>query len=254
MVAPLAARWTFTARQVLWSLVDWVFTPRCVNCRRAGARVCAACRAQIRYMPPHPCAVCGSPQPAGPACPACALLREAGVTALRAVAVFDGPVQRALHALKYQRDQMLADELARWLFAHPLTRQVTGAVVAPVPLSAERLRERGYNQAALLARGLAELTGWDFAPQLLAKVRHTRTQVGLSARERRANVQDAFAVTPGQRVAGRTVVVVDDVTTTGSTLMAVARPLRAGGAAHIYGLTLARADDSAFATAHSLPQ
>lgn len=173
---------------------------------------------------------------------------------MRAVAVFDGPVQRALHALKYKHDQMLADVLAQWLAAHPIIRDIGAAVVVPVPLSAERLRERGYNQAALLARGLAELTGWGFAPQALSKVRHTRTQVGLSARERRANVQDAFAVLQTQRVAGRTVVIVDDVTTTGSTVLAVARPMRAAGVAQLYGLTLARADDSAFARSHSLPQ
>lgn len=254
MFAPNVARLAYTTRQTLWSLVDLIFTPRCVSCRQVGARVCASCSATIRYLPAQPCAVCGAPQPGGANCPACARLREAGVTALRAVAVFDGPVQRALHALKYQHDQILADLLARWLAAHPLTREIPHALVAPVPLSAERLRERGYNQAALLARGLAELTGWHFAPHLLAKVRHTRTQVGLSARERRANVLDAFAVSHPQQAAGRTVVVVDDVTTTGSTLMAVARPLRAAGATHIYGLTLARADDAAFAISHSLPQ
>jgi ComF family protein len=120
------------------------------------------------------------------------------------------------------------------------TLALPGEVVIPVPLSPQRLRERGYNQAGLLARGFAELAGLRYAPEGAGRVRHTASQVGLSAEQRRANVAGAFEGRP-RFVAGRAVILVDDVRTTGATLEACAEALRAAGAASIWGLTLARA-------------
>jgi ComF family protein len=112
--------------------------------------------------------------------------------------------------------------------------------VMPVPMSPERLRERGYNQAALLARGLADLAGLPFQSAGLRRVRHTASQVGLNVEARRANVQGAFAA-EGQHVAGRRFILVDDICTTGATLAACAEALDEAGAAAVWGLTLGRA-------------
>jgi ComF family protein len=114
------------------------------------------------------------------------------------------------------------------------------ATVTPVPLSVERQRERGYNQAALLARAFAELAGLPYDPLAARRVRHTETQVRLTAEARRRNVQGAFRGRP-ERVAGRTIILVDDITTTGATLMACAEALTTAGAAAVWGLTLGRA-------------
>jgi ComF family protein len=135
---------------------------------------------------------------------------------------------------------ILADTLARLLARAWDPGGVPGDLVVPVPLSAERLRQRGYNQAGLLARGFAELARLDYAPAALRKLRHTVSQVGLSAEARLANVRNAFQAPP-TTVAGRAVILVDDVCTTGATLVAGAEALTAAGARSVWGFTLGRA-------------
>jgi ComF family protein len=159
---------------------------------------------------------------------------------IRSAAFFEGPLQNALHALKYKRDVILADSLAGLLVRVWEAHKVPGQVVMPVPLSAERMRERGYNQAGLLARGFADLAGLQHAPGGLRRVRHTASQVGLTAEQRRHNVRAAFEARP-EAVRGRAVIIVDDVCTTGATLVACAEALLAAGAAQVWGLTLGRA-------------
>lgn len=111
--------------------------------------------------------------------------------------------------------------------------------LVPVPLSARRYRERGYNQAALLARGLADLTGAPYQSNLLRRTRYTVSQVGLNASERRDNVQGAFQAV--RQAAGRNLMLIDDVCTTGSTLEACAQALKLAGAERVTALTLGRA-------------
>jgi ComF family protein len=113
-------------------------------------------------------------------------------------------------------------------------------LVAPVPLSAARQAERGYNQAALLARPLALAVGLSYQSQALRKIRETPSQVGLSADQRRDNVQDAFQAAPGI-VRDKSVLVIDDVITSGATFEACVQALFDGGANRVYGLSLARA-------------
>jgi ComF family protein len=112
-------------------------------------------------------------------------------------------------------------------------------MVVPIPLGKKRLRERGYNQVGLIARPLAMALGLEYAPQVLARRRETRSQVGLNKDARRDNVRDAFVA--GARVKGKTVLVMDDVATTGSTLSAGAEALYLSGAKDVYALTVARA-------------
>src|SRR5205823_1833243 len=112
--------------------------------------------------------------------------------------------------------------------------------LVPVPLDAARVRERGYNQAALLAAPVAAALDVPLAPTWLRRTRPTRPQVGLSARERRVNVRGAFTCPEPAAVAGQRVLVVDDVMTTGATLEACAEALVAAGAAGVWGLIVAR--------------
>ncbi len=110
----------------------------------------------------------------------------------------------------------------------------------PVPLGKQRMKERGYNQVSTFARPLALAMGWRFSPSALKRVKETRSQVELSAVERMENVKDAF-VADRRRVDGQTVLVVDDVSTTGATLNSCAESLIRGGAKAVYALTIARA-------------
>jgi ComF family protein len=154
--------------------------------------------------------------------------------------VFAGSLRKALHRLKYSRDVSLGEVLARPLISFLSETGWEIHLVTPVPLSPERLAERGYNQAALLARPVALALGMEYTPSALKKVRETPSQVGLTYDQRRENVEGAF-VASSSLVKDKNVLVVDDVTTSGATLDSCAWALLSGGAKQVFGLTLARA-------------
>jgi ComF family protein len=157
----------------------------------------------------------------------------------RSAAAYEGPLEKAIHRFKYEGWRALAPVLAG-LAADRLAVEIPpGAVIVAVPLHPRRRRARGYNQSELLA---AELRSWLHlaAPDgRLCRQRDTPPQVGLDRLRRYANVDGAFAW-QGPQLTGETVVVVDDVTTTGATLEACAAALRAGGSGRVLGLTVAR--------------
>ena len=159
---------------------------------------------------------------------------------MRSWLVFEGPIRLALHKLKYRRNLALGDALARQLvpFVQGLGWPID--VVVPVPLGKKRMQERGYNQVGLVALPLAALGGWEYAPKALTRARETRSQVGLSAAERKENVSGAFHSNPAP-VSGKTVLLMDDVATTGATLASCSKALLESGARGVYALTLARA-------------
>lgn len=160
--------------------------------------------------------------------------------ALRSWVAFEGPIRLALHRLKYRRNLALGDALAQPLADYCRRLNWRVEIVVPVPLGKRRLQERGYNQVGLIAMPLAALNGWRYAPHALSRVRETKSQVGLSAAERQENVEGAFRADP-RRVTNRTVLLMDDVATTGATLSACAEALLSAGAKAVFALTLARA-------------
>lgn len=155
------------------------------------------------------------------------------------MAHFDGAIRQAVHALKYRDCRVIARDLgelmADWWKEHPMPADV----VVPVPLHAERLRDRGYNQAALLARAFADQTDLPLDETTLIRHRSTATQTELDADQRRENVKDAFQCT-SMALIDRRVLLIDDVCTTGATLASCAIALCDGGASEVRGLTLAR--------------
>jgi len=159
---------------------------------------------------------------------------------IRSVAYFEGVLRKAMHSFKYRRRAVLAeppgDLMAAYWRQHPMIVDV----VVPVPLHAARLRQRGYNQAALLARHMARRVGLGVDEVTLVRQRATASQVELDAKQRRENVRDAFACS-GDGLAGKQVLLIDDVCTTGATLEACAVALGEGGARGVQALTLARA-------------
>jgi ComF family protein len=162
---------------------------------------------------------------------------------LRAYAFYGGPLREAIAALKYKDLRALATPLGQLMADGwtALSNQQAGFdVVVPMPLHRSRQRERGYNQASLLARELGTHLGWPVVEDALVRIRATVPQVGLDAEARRANVRGAFQCT-NTDLAGRCVLLVDDVCTTGATLEAASFALREGGASSIVAYTLARA-------------
>jgi ComF family protein len=149
-------------------------------------------------------------------------------------------VRLAVQRLKYSQERHLVDPLAALLLECLAARPLAVDAVVPVPLDDRRARSRGYNQAALLAAPVATTLAVPLAPGWLRRTRPTRPQVGLTARDRRANVRGAFACPEPAAVAGRRLLVVDDVMTTGATLEACAEALVAAGAAGVWGIVVAR--------------
>jgi ComF family protein len=149
-------------------------------------------------------------------------------------------VRRAVHDLKYrgikERAALLADVLAQAIERRPLAVDI----LVPVPLAPARRRQRGFNQAELIAGSLGERLDWPVDPSLLVRVRETPQQIKRSAAERRENVADAFACPSPDAIMGRRVALVDDVMTTGATLGSCAEALKMAGAARVYGLVVAR--------------
>lgn len=153
--------------------------------------------------------------------------------------MFKSPVREAVHRLKYKHDIGLGEALSRHLIELYDILNWPVDLILPMPLSSTRLQERGYNQASLLARPLALARNVPYKPHAVSRIRHTRPQVGLSARERLENVKDAFSAR-GDLVEGKTILVIDDVTTTSATIQACCTALLQAGARQVYAMTLAR--------------
>jgi ComF family protein len=152
-------------------------------------------------------------------------------------------VTRLVKALKYRHAKAVVPAMAAML--EPLIRELPGAdvgrsgsLLVPVPLHSRRLRERGHNQSALLAEAVSESAGLPLSTALI-RTRYTRTQTGLGRAERRRNVRGAFEWT-GATLAGKTVVLVDDVYTTGATMEACAAACRTAGARQVWGLVVGK--------------
>jgi ComF family protein len=160
--------------------------------------------------------------------------------ALRSWSIYAGPVREAILRLKYGREIGLGDTLAQPLAAFTAELDWPVDIVAAVPLGRVRLRERGYNQAAVIGWPLALALGRPYVSDGLSRSRETTTQVGLSRSERRQNVRGAFVAAPS-RIARKNILLVDDVATTGSTVSAAAHALFASGASNVFALTVARA-------------
>ncbi len=207
-------------KHLLRSALDVLFPVRCVGCGRSGAYICVACLAKARRPPPGP------PPESGP------------LADVLTPFAYEGVVRTAVQHLKYRGLRSLVPEMARpmaWELAVTVPPPFT---LVPVPLHPARRRERGFNQAELLARELARLLDAPLSTGALRRTKDTSSQVSTSTRaERLRNVREAFAATDG--VDGATVVLVDDVTTTGATLLAAAQALLSAGAARVYGLTFA---------------
>lgn len=236
-------------RRLAAGLGDVVFPPSCLHCGglvepadagEAGFRhLCAACAARIEYVAPPHCRTCGHPfygaVEGERTCPHCLGLAPAFQEGRTAV-VFKGPARALVLELKYHRGLHVLHDFEGIFRRSPNVLEfVAGAVLVPVPLHARKLRERGYNQAQLLAESLARAAGGATTTAgLLRRVVDTETQTAFDRRARAANLKNAFALAAGAAInpASR-YILVDDVFTTGSTLNSCARTLRRAGALNL---------------------
>jgi ComF family protein len=235
-------------------LVDVILPRHCYNCGQPIAQdppgsFCHACWRLIRLIKPPYCPCCGRPFRSPVAlryspehrCGACRN-RPPPFDHARALGRYEGPLRQAIHLLKYRGKLHVERPLLQLACAHFSEHFPDTAfdAVVPVPLHRNRLMQREFNQAAVLARGLARHLNVPVLERSLVRVRWTRPQVELSGDERRRNVKNAFAVTDPPSIAGKTVLLIDDVFTTGATLDAAATALKAAEAAQVDVFALAR--------------
>jgi len=246
-VAPVAPREAAEWRQWVTAALDLVFPPLCPVCDGilgAGRRdpLCGACWEGFERIAPPWCRCCGAPLGIEGLCGACRGRRPRFAYA-RAAVLYGDLVREAIHAFKFGGRRGLANPLGDLLAGLGLS-VLPGAVpdaLVPVPLHPRRARERGYDQALLLARRLERAWGVPVVADALRRAVPTQPQADLDAAARRRNVRDAFAVRRPDLIAGCHVVLVDDVLTTGATAGECARALYRAGAATVGVLTVARA-------------
>jgi ComF family protein len=219
--------------------LDWVFPPSCAGCDQLGERICPSCLASIEVLPPPLCPKCSQPAPSGQVCDSCQN-DPPPWQECRSWAAYRGPLRSAIHRLKYRNDLGLCEPLSQHLVQLLQEQAWPVDCIVPIPLSRRRRQYRGYNQSAFLAYALALQTGLVYLPSALQRTRDTRSQVGLTAAERHRNLDGAFSART-DRISGRTVLLLDDVMTTGATLRNASRALLQAGASQVFTITLARA-------------
>lgn len=227
--------------------LDAVLPPLCLVCDDIVATpgLCPACWARLRWIAPPLCTCCGTPFELGDAlgrrCVACGV-RDSPLARTRAPLRYDAQSRELALRFKHADRLHAAPCLAAWMVAAGAEMLPDADIVAPVPLHWTRLAWRRHNQAAVLARLVARAAGRRCIPDLLIRRRRTPPQGDLGPEARRRNVSGAFAVAHRHRaaLAGRRVLLVDDVLTTGATLSACATTLTRGGAAAVDALTLLR--------------
>ena len=238
---PLSLKRVPSLTSLFDAALDFVFPISCVGCTTEGAYLCPDCLPRLPALRQPYCALCAQPNSSTP-CRWC-LTSPLALDGVAAAFTMEGAVRESVLQLKYHQVRGLAPTLAGLMEPAWQAKGLTAELVVPVPLHPRRLRQRGYNQSALLAKALSMRLNLPCDESVLVRIRDTGPQVGLSREKRALNVQNCFQASDapnGNAVKGKSVVVVDDVATTGSTLSACAQALRRQGASSVWGLVLAR--------------
>ncbi len=220
------------------NLAAVVLAQDCLLCAASsgGEVLCQACRIDLPLLGSECCPVCALPTPGANICGAC-LKQPPHFDATQAIYRYEFPLDRLIQSLKYSRRLTSAEFFGTVLARIPVPQRPD--MILPVPLSAERLAQRGFNQAVEIARPLAHALGMPLCIDQVRRNRDTPPQTLLAWKERKKNIRHAFDC--GIDLSGKTVLVIDDVMTTGATLDELARTLKARGAARVENRVLARA-------------
>ena len=226
----LADRWRAVA-EAIWPA-------RCIGCERRGTPLCDACRRQLPYLSDGACHRCGARLRARGVCRGCRRLWSA-LSSVRAPFSYEGAARTAVLTLKFRSGRYLAPLMGEFLREAVRVRPVQADVIVPIPLARARLRQRGFNQAQLLAEQVAGAVGGVVVADALERQERLPQQT-LTAKERLRNLSGAFSCPRPGAVLARRVLLVDDVVTTGATLSACADTLAEAGAARLTALAFAR--------------
>lgn len=224
-------------------ILDLVFPKKCLNCGKEGKYICENCLSKVPKLKPV-CPYCEKPSIDGMTHTKCR--RVYGLDGLVSVWDYEGVVRKAILALKYRYATEIASELSGRLVAELKDRYsyllVPDSVLAPIPLHWYRGNFRGFNQSEVIGKEVAKNLGWKFVPDLLVRKKSTIPQSTLEKEKRSSNVRGAFALSSHNSyfLIPNSIILFDDVFTTGSTLKEAARVLKRKGAEEVWGLTIAR--------------
>lgn len=232
---------------MLHLLADVIFPKRCVGCKKIGSYLCDNCFSNIELFQGFVCPMCLRSSATGETHPSC--ITPLGLDGLSSGVLYKGVVKRLLHRFKHKpflldmgatirrihRETISQNELfIRVLYSHP--------IVVAVPLFPKKLKTRGYNQAEILGKSLAREFNIEFRPKILTEIKSTKPQCKLNKEERKQNVQGAFEVSSQdvKQLKGKTVLLVDDMSSSCATLRECAKVLKKNGAKKVFGVTFAR--------------
>lgn len=224
--------------QKLWQLADLLYPPVCGGCGKPGSRWCEDCLGLTRILRGTLCPICGLPLEKDGICRDCREVKKHGFL-LRSWAVYEDPLRKAIHRIKYNQDIGLTEIFVKYMIEGIEELGWGFDMVIPVPLNAARKKERGYNQAGLLAWPISKAFGIQYGPKALSRNRYTISQTKLDAETRRKNVSGAFQA-DNRLVDGQIILLVDDLATTCSTIEACSEALLQAGARSVLAYTLAR--------------
>ena len=220
-------------------LLDLIFPKTCLGCGKEGKYLCDDCLAKVRLAKPI-CPYCEKASIDGFSHTKCA--KRLGLDGLTSIWEYEGVIRKAILSLKYKYSTEVGKELTS-IFIQDLMKRghpVKADVLIPIPLYWYRENTRGFNQSVEIGREVAAQMGWKFIPDLLIKTKSTVSQVELKGNARRQNLKGTFVINSSIKYQVSSIVLFDDVFTTGSTLREAAKVLKRSGAEKVWGLTIAR--------------
>lgn len=228
------------------SLLDYLFPKKCVNCKKFGSYICPSCFSYIAFLEHGTCVICQRQAIYGITHPGCKT--KYSIEGVLSSVVYTGVVKKLIYTFKYPPYLTTLQGLLIDLFyegmiqKEPFMKLISQkALFIPIPLHVTKYRKRGYNQAKILAAGLGKKLSIPVVDGL-DRIKNTKTQVGLSQTERQENIKEAFAIKEQlmhQLQEYRTIFLVDDVSTSGSTMKEAAKLLKKAGIETVWGITLA---------------
>ena len=236
-------------REMFETAIVFLYPAKCRVCEdflgvASMPYICANCWQDVQFLEPPWCDICGTPDVKG-LCDACAT-SPPRYGQLRSIALYQTTLQQAIHLFKFEKKRVFARHLIQLINAHiPVDCDVaTYDFILPIPIHKKRLRERGFNQATLLANGIAEAGGVPVLTNTLVRKRHTVAQSSLDKEARQQNIVGAFEVLESDIIGGKRLLIIDDVFTTGATIREAVSELWTADPAEIDVLTLARTGKS----------
>ena len=234
-------------QKLLQTTLDWIYPPRCMSCRNPlplqnmrgrSLWLCAHCENLFLPIEGPRCTVCSVPvKPGARVCPSCSG-RAFYFENNRAAFIYEDLIRDMIHEIKFRKRRHVAQGLGR-LWAGVIAKDIPAyAILVPLPMHPKKRRERGFDQAEVMAAAIAETTGIKLI-KALERIQDTPPQSGLHPQQRAENVRGAFRVPHGVNITGESIMLIDDIYTTGASLNECARVLKAGGAEDVFAMTLA---------------